>query len=391
MTPETPNSNALDPQFARQLMSEAKAGLINASAHEESGLSDASHHEIRERVVSVTKGNDGKPQVRVDSTGLSLDHKLFIERVLLRHLDSADFSLAGVYFQRGVTTPVTSSPVPAPTSKKSPFGLKIEKQMIPGVKSIVAVASGKGGVGKSTVATNLAVALAKSGLAVGLMDCDVYGPSSPQMLGARGQVEVHGSKMVPLTEHGVKMMSLGLLSDVRTPVIWRGPMVSKAIEQLCFDVDWGTLDLLILDLPPGTGDVQMTLAEKVFLTGAVIVTTPQDVALIDAQKAVSMFEKLQVPVIGAIENMAFHRCGNCGHTDHIFGSESFGEFLTARKLRLLGQIPLHKDIRVAGDLGKPVAAGDGHLAQVYSEISNIITKEVAAASAVKPANHKELH
>jgi ATP-binding protein involved in chromosome partitioning len=388
MNTEVNTTPTLDPQFAHKLRHEAMAGLINASIHEESGLCSADREVIRARVISTALGADGRPQVRIDSTGLSLDQKLFIERIVLRHLDLVEMPLAGVYFQRGSATSTTSSP--APTQKKHPFGLKIEKKQIPDVKFVLAVASGKGGVGKSTVATNLAAALVRLGFKTGLMDCDVYGPSSPQMLGVKQSVQVDGAKIVPAMGHGIKMMSFGLLSDVKTPVIWRGPMVSKAIEQLCFDVQWGPLDVLVLDLPPGTGDVQMTLAERSPLNGAVIVTTPQDVALIDAHKAVSMFEKLNIPVLGVIENMSHHLCIQCGHKDHIFGSESFDDFVRDRKLHSLGEIPLRKEIRVAGDLGKPIALEIGPLGDIYQNIAQNIAQNFAS-NFVSNTHNQEVH
>lgn len=386
MSSETHNSDAISPSLASVILQEARAGLIAAAQHEESGLSQFDHQTLRARVLGVGSATNGQPQVQIDSTGLTLDQKIWIERVLLRYLDSHEHSDATIYFQRA-SSATQSSAAPVPVRKKHPLGLNIDKRAIPGVKSIIAVASGKGGVGKSTVATNLAAGLAASGLKIGLMDCDVYGPSSPMMLGVSGSMDVEEGKLVPLTGHGVKVVSFGFLSDVKTPVIWRGPMVAKAIEQLCFDVKWGELDALILDLPPGTGDVQLTLAERIPLAGAVIVTTPQDVALIDAHKAVSMFEKLEVPIIGVVENMALFTCSQCGHEDHIFGTEAFGEFLKSRKLTLLAKIPLQRSIRELSDSGRPVVLADEPASEPYRTISSAIAPLIATQSA--PYNPKE--
>jgi ATP-binding protein involved in chromosome partitioning len=272
--------------------------------------------------------------------------------------------------------------------RKNPFGLSIAKKAISGVRSVIVVASGKGGVGKSTVASNLAVALAASGAKVGLMDCDVYGPSAPTMLGVKGSMPVDGGKLTPLTGHGVKVVSFGFLTDTKSPVIWRGPMVAKAIEQLCYDVNWGDLDALVLDLPPGTGDVQLTLAEKLPIGAAIIVTTPQDIALIDAHKAVSMFEKLDVPILGVVENMAFHTCTACGHEDHIFGSEAFGEFLKSRKLSLLARIPLTREIREHADNGQPAALATEDICKPYITLAQSVASTL---SAHHPDQEQELH
>lgn len=311
--------------------------------------------ETRGRVVSL-EDSPGGIRVRIASDGLTLEQKILIERLLLRHCADQEISIVGVNFAR--ITSATAGQTAPTTVKRSmnAFGIQQDKKAIPGVRHVVVVASGKGGVGKSTVSANLAVALAVQGLRVGLMDCDVYGPSAPILLGIRGQIQVApGGKLLPMLGHGVKTISFGFLSDAKSPVIWRGPLVSKAVEQLCYDVDWGDIDVMIVDMPPGTGDVQLTIAERLPLHAAIVVTTPQDVALIDAHKAVSMFERLDVPIAGVVENMAWYECGNCGHTEHIFGTKSFSEFLRSRQLVLLSRIPLLGDIRIGSDRGQPLA------------------------------------
>lgn len=231
------------------------------------------------------------------------------------------------------------------------------KQLVPGVKAIVAVASGKGGVGKSTTATNIAVALARKGLKVGLLDADVYGPSQPRMLGLSGRPDSPDGKILaPMSNHGVACMSMGFLVPEDTPMIWRGPMVMGALEQMLRDVAWGELDIMIVDMPPGTGDAQLTMAQRVPLAGAVIVSTPQDIALLDARKGLNMFRKVDVPVLGIVENMSYHICSNCGHREHIFGHG--GAHAEADKLGVpfLGEVPLHIAIRETSDGGTPIVA-----------------------------------
>jgi ATP-binding protein involved in chromosome partitioning len=243
--------------------------------------------------------------------------------------------------------------------------------LLPEVKHIVAVASGKGGVGKSTVAVNLAVALARQGHAVGLLDADIYGPSLPRMLGVNRKPEVRDGKMLPLPAWGLKAMSIGFLVEEETPMIWRGPMVMGALEQMLGQVEWGALDVLIVDMPPGTGDAQLTMAQRVALAGAVIVSTPQDIALIDARRGVRMFERVRVPVLGLVENMSVFCCPNCGHRSEIFGHG--GARLESERLGapFLGEVPLLLDIRSSADAGTPIvaAAPNGEAAKAYSEIA----------------------
>src|SRR5216110_3081521 len=245
-------------------------------------------------------------------------------------------------------------------------------KLVPGVKDIVAVASGKGGVGKSTTAVNLALALAAEGASVGVLDADIYGPSQPMMLGIAGRPESKdGKRLEPMEGHGLQAISIGFLIDIDTPMVWRGPMVTQALEQLLKDTRWRDLDYLVVDLPPGTGDIQLTLAQKVPVTGAVIVTTPQDIALIDARKGLKMFEKVSVPIVGLVENMAIHICSKCGHAEHIFG-EGGGEKMCADyNVPFLGGLPLDIHIREQTDAGRPtvVADPDGRIAHIYREIA----------------------
>ena len=242
---------------------------------------------------------------------------------------------------------------------------------LPGVKNIIAVASGKGGVGKSTVAANLALAWAAQGARVGVLDADIYGPSQPLMLGLTGQrpTAPDGKHIKPLSAHGVVAMSIGFLIDPAQPMVWRGPMVTQALTQLLGDTEWGELDYLVVDMPPGTGDIQLTLAQRVPVAGAVIVTTPQDIALADARKGLAMFEKVAVPVLGIIENMSIHVCSNCGHAEHIFGAGGGARMAAEAGVRLLGELPLDARIREDADGGRPtvVAEPESRRAQLYFE------------------------
>ncbi|HET9350698.1 MAG TPA: iron-sulfur cluster carrier protein ApbC, partial [Burkholderiales bacterium] len=232
------------------------------------------------------------------------------------------------------------------SSRVVPHAVQRGVKLVPGIKNIIAVASGKGGVGKSTTAVNLALALAAEGAAVGVLDADIYGPSQPMMLGIAGRPESHdGKHLEPMAGHGLQAISIGFLIDIDTPMVWRGPMVTQALEQLLKDTRWRDLDYLVVDLPPGTGDIQLTLAQKVPVTGAVIVTTPQDIALIDARKGFKMFEKVGIPILGVVENMSFHVCPKCGHQSHIFGSGGAEKMSRDYGTELLGQLPLDEAIR----------------------------------------------
>jgi ATP-binding protein involved in chromosome partitioning len=243
-------------------------------------------------------------------------------------------------------------------------------QKVAGIDRIIAVASGKGGVGKSTVSANLAVALARQGRRVGLLDADIHGPSQPRMMGvSKRPASPDGKTIIPLQAHGVTMISIGLMLKDDEAVVWRGPMLMGALQQLLTQVEWGRLDVLVVDLPPGTGDVQLTLCQRTALTGAIVVSTPQDVALLDARKALDMFRKLGTPVLGLIENMSSYVCPNCGHEAHLFGHGGVAEEARRLDLPFLGELPLHLDVRVAGDAGVPVAAGDGPQAEPYLRLA----------------------
>jgi ATP-binding protein involved in chromosome partitioning len=253
-------------------------------------------------------------------------------------------------------------------------------KLVPGIKNIIAVASGKGGVGKSTTAVNLALALAAEGASVGILDADIYGPSQPTMLGIAGRPESKdGKSLEPMMGHGLQAISIGFLIDVDTPMVWRGPMVTQALEQLLKDTRWRELDFLVVDLPPGTGDIQLTLAQKVPVTGAVIVTTPQDIALIDARKGLKMFEKVGIPILGVVENMSIHVCPKCGHESHIFGSGGAERMCRDYGTELLGQLPLDESIREQADSGKPtvVADPDGRAAEIYRRIARRCAVRIA--------------
>ena len=305
-----------------------------------------------------------------------------------RAIEAALTALPGV---TSATVVLTAERAAAPPPERRPAGSasgqtsgRIE---LPGVKSIVAVASGKGGVGKSTVAVNLAVALARQGLAVGLMDSDIFGPSLPRMMGISGKPSRVGEKTLePMRKWGVACMSIGFLIAEETAMIWRGPMVMSAVQQLIGDVAWGKLDVLLIDMPPGTGDAQLTLSQRVPLTGAVIVSTPQDIALLDARRGISMFRKVEVPVLGLVENMSVFVCPHCGEGTHIFGSG--GARAEAEKLGapFLGEAPLALELRVRCDAGTPAAADDtSPSGRAFHEIAARLWREVEARRAAGPA------
>ncbi len=342
-------------------------------------LTDADVRAALSQIVDPNTGKDlvaGKStrNIRVDGSDISVDVELGypaksqidpIRREViakLRALPGAGNVSANVYqkivahaVQRGVKT-------------------------LPNVKNIIAIASGKGGVGKSTTAVNLALALAAEGASVGMLDADIYGPSQPTMLGIAGRPESRdGKSLEPMVGHGIQASSIGFMIDPDTPMVWRGPMVTQALEQLLRDTNWRDLDYLIVDMPPGTGDIHLTLAQKIPVTGAVIVTTPQDIALLDARKGLKMFEKVGIPILGIVENMAIHVCSNCGHAEHIFGQGGGERMAKEYDVEYLGGLPLDIRIREQADSGRPtvVADPDGEVAAIYRQIARRIAVRIA--------------
>jgi ATP-binding protein involved in chromosome partitioning len=336
-------------------------------------------HAALKEVIDPNTGKDflaskSARNIKIEDGTLSLDIELGYPAKTqiepIRKLISAKLkTIAGV---GGVKLSVASRIVPHAVQR----GVKL----IPAVKNIVAVASGKGGVGKSTTAVNLALALSAEGARVGMLDADIYGPSQPTMLGITGRPESRdGKSLEPMTGHGLQAISIGFLIDVDTPMVWRGPMVTQALEQLLKETRWQDVDYLIVDMPPGTGDIQLTLAQKVPVTGAVIVTTPQDIALIDARKGLKMFEKVGIPILGIVENMSTHICSNCGHEEHIFGAGGAERMAKEYGIELLGSLPLDISIREQADSGKPtvVADPDGRIAETYRAIARRVAVRIA--------------
>ena len=340
-----------------------------------------SEAQVRETLAKVIDPNTGKDfvsaravknlKVAGDSVSLEIElgypGKSQFEPIRRKAIEALKAAGAA-----GANVTVRSSVVPHAVQR----GVKL----IPGIKNIIAVASGKGGVGKSTTAVNLALGMAAEGASVGILDADIYGPSQPMMLGISGRPESKdGKSLEPMEGHGLQAISIGFLIDSDTPMVWRGPMVTQALEQLLKDTRWRDLDYLIVDLPPGTGDIQLTLAQKVPVTGAVIVTTPQDIALIDARKGLKMFEKVGIPILGIVENMALHVCPNCGHESHIFGEGGAARMSKDYGTELLGQLPLDAAIRAQTDSGKPtvVSDPDGKVAAIYKAIARRCAIKIA--------------
>lgn len=312
--------------------------------------------------------------IRIDGNDVSLDIVLGYpaKSVIESIRDELTRRVAGIPGVGRVSIDVQVKIVPHAVQR----GLKL----LGGVKNVIAVASGKGGVGKSTTAVNLALALAAEGARAGLLDADIYGPSQQVMMGLSGKpTSPDGKSIEPMMNYGVQAMSIGLLIDVDTPMVWRGPMVTQALEQLLRDTQWKDLDYLVVDLPPGTGDIQLTLSQKVPVTGAVIVTTPQDIALIDARKGLKMFEKVGVPILGLVENMSVHICSNCGHEEHIFGEGGAARMSQDYKVDVLGSLPLDIKIREQTDSGRPtvVAEPDSRSAQIYKEIARKVAARIS--------------
>jgi len=343
-------------------------------------ISEAQVQDVLKQLIDPNTGKDfvtsrSVRNIRVGDGEVSLDIELGypgksqvepIRRQIVEALSKAGAS--------GAKVSVSSKVVPHAVQK----GVKL----VPGIKNIIAVASGKGGVGKSTTAVNLALALSAEGASVGVLDADIYGPSQPMMLGISGRPESKdGKSLEPMEGHGIQAISIGFLIDMDTPMVWRGPMVTQALEQLLKDTRWRDLDYLVVDLPPGTGDIQLTLAQKVPVTGAVIVTTPQDIALLDARKGLKMFEKVGIPILGVVENMAIHVCPNCGHESHIFGSGGAEKMCADYGTELLGQLPLDASIREQADSGRPsvVSDPDGKVAEIYRRIARRCAVKIAEA------------
>ena len=337
---------------------------------------------VTEALRSVVDPNTGKDlvagksvrNVKVDGASVSLDVELGYPArsqidPIRKQVVAAVRALAGVV---NVSANVYQKIVAHAVQR----GVKL----LPGVKNIIAVASGKGGVGKSTTAVNLALALASEGASVGILDADIYGPSQPMMLGIKGRPESRdGKTLEPMEGHGIQASSIGFMIDMDTPMVWRGPMVTQALEQLLRETNWRDLDYLIVDMPPGTGDIHLTLSQKIPVTGAVIVTTPQDIALLDARKGLKMFEKVGIPILGIVENMAVHVCSNCGHAEHIFGEGGGARMAADYDVEYLGALPLDIRIREQTDSGTPtlVADPDGAISDVYRSIARRVAVRIA--------------
>jgi len=312
--------------------------------------------------------------VRISGTGVQIT-------VELGYPAASQFASIAQQFEATAKTNGAETATVEVSSKIVAHTVQGNVALLPGVKNIVAVSSGKGGVGKSTTAVNLALALSQEGARVGLLDADIYGPSQPQMLGIAEQQpdSADGKTMLPLQAHGLQANSIGFLIDPEQPMVWRGPMVTQALRQLLFETQWDNLDYLIIDMPPGTGDIQLTLAQTVPVTGAVIVTTPQDIALLDARKGLKMFEKVGIPILGIVENMSIHVCSNCGHAEHIFGAGGGAAMCADYGVPFLGDLPLDIRIRTQTDAGTPtvVAEPTGTIAEAYRRIARKVAVSIA--------------
>jgi ATP-binding protein involved in chromosome partitioning len=344
-----------------------------------------SESQIQTALKEVTDPNTGKDlitsksarNIKVDGNNVALDI------VLGYPANSVMAEIQKLVSDKLKTLPEIGSVFVSVSSKIATHSAQRGVQLLPNVKNIIAVASGKGGVGKSTTAVNLALALAAEGAKVGILDADIYGPSQPMMLGITGRPETSdGKSMEPMEGHGIQAMSIGFLVDIDTPMVWRGPMVTGALEQLLRETRWRELDYLLVDMPPGTGDIQLTLSQKVPVTGAVIVTTPQDIALLDARKGLKMFEKVGIPILGIVENMSTHICSQCGHEEHIFGAGGGAQMCKDYNVDLLGSLPLDIRIREQTDGGMPtvVAEPDSQITDIYKKIARTIAIKIAHLS-----------
>ena len=321
---------------------------------------------VEPHLESTLEENDAVKAIKCDDSGVTVNIELPFPSK--RYAQTLSERLSRLLAEEADVANATVNVTHAITAHSVQRGVK----RLDNIKNIIAVASGKGGVGKSTTSVNLALALAAEGAVVGLLDADIYGPSQPRMMGLSGQPESpDGNTLEPMENYGVQTMSIGFIVDEDTPMIWRGPMVTQALEQLLNNTRWRDLDYLVIDLPPGTGDTQLTLAQKVPVSGAVIVTTPQDIALLDARKGLKMFEKVDVPILGIVENMSTHVCSQCGHEEHIFGDGGGSTLAQEAGINLLGSLPLEMGIRLQADSGRPtvVSDPDGHTSGIYGEIA----------------------
>ena len=345
-------------------------------------ISELQVQSVLKEIIDPNTGKDYVTSKEVGDIRINADN-VSIDIVLGYPAKSLIENIRGQVVEKLNAIPNIGDVVVNITSKIVSRSVQRGVQLIPGVKNIIAVASGKGGVGKSATAVNLALALAAEGASVGILDADIYGPSQPQMLGISVRPEsLDGKHMEPIEAHGIQAISIGFLIDIETPMVWRGPMVTQALQQLLNDTRWRDIDYLIVDMPPGTGDIQLTLAQKVPVTGAVIVTTPQDIALLDARKGLKMFEKVGIPIIGIVENMSTHICPKCGFGEHIFGEGGGEKMCKDYDVEFLGALPLDIKIREQTDSGAPtvVADPDGPVAEIYRCIARRIAVKTAELS-----------